>query len=124
MAGVTPKGISYPTSGDNIAPLETHFANLATTADNLGVVSGVQTFNGPSATGGTVDVVVTYGQTFPIAPQVTATVEGHATSSVYASTVLGAPTTTGFTIRVFRCNGSTVENGLKVMWLASTYIAP
>jgi len=121
---ITPKGISYPTSSDNIAPLETHFANLASSADNLGVVSGTQTFNGPSATGGTVDVVVTYGQTFPVAPQVSVTIEGHATSSVYAATVRGVPTTTGFNVRVFRCNGSTVENGLKVMWLASTYIAP
>ena len=120
----TPKGISYPTSSDSIAPLETHFANLASTADNLGTVSGVKTFNGPSATGGTVDVVVTYGQTFPVAPQISATVEGHATSSVYACTVLGTPTETGFTVRVFRCNGSTVENGLKIMWLANTYIAP
>jgi predicted phage tail protein len=124
MAGVTPKNISYPTSGDSIAPLETHFQNLAESADNVGVISGVQTFNGPAATGGTVDVVVTFAQAFPIAPQITATVEGHATSSVYASTVLGTPSTTGFTIRVFRCNGTAVENGLKVMWLASTYIAP
>ena len=121
---ITAKGISYPTSSDTIAPLETHFANLANTADNLGTISGIKTFNGPSATGGTVDVLVTYGQTFPVAPQISATIEGHATSSVYASTVLGTPTTTGFTIRVFRCNGSTVENGLKIMWLASTYIAP
>lgn len=121
---ITAKGISYPTSSDTIAPLETHFANLANTADNLGTISGIKTFNGPSATGDTVDVLVTYGQTFPVAPQISATIEGHATSSVYASTVLGTPTTTGFTIRVFRCNGSTVENGLKIMWLANTYIAP
>jgi hypothetical protein len=124
MAGVTPKNISYPTSGDSIAPLETHFQSLAESADNVGTVSGKQTFNGPSATGGTVDVVVTYGQTFPVAPQISATVEGHTNSSVYAATVLGVPSTTGFTIRVFRCNGSTVENGLKLMWLANTYIAP
>lgn len=121
---ITAKGISYPTSSDTIAPLETHFSNLANSADNLGTVSGKKTFNGPSTTGGTVDIVVTYGQTFPIAPQISATVEGHATSSVYACTVLGTPSTTQFTARVFRCNGSTVENGLKLMWLANTYIAP
>ena len=33
MAALTPKGIQYPTSGDNITPLETHFANLAESAD-------------------------------------------------------------------------------------------
>lgn len=33
MANTTSKGITYPTSGDNIAPLETHFATLATTTD-------------------------------------------------------------------------------------------
>jgi hypothetical protein len=30
----TDKGIVYPTSGDNIAPLETHFASLAQSADD------------------------------------------------------------------------------------------
>lgn len=33
MAATTSKGIQYPTSGDNITPLETHFANLAESAD-------------------------------------------------------------------------------------------
>lgn len=33
MAATTSRGIQYPTSGDNITPLETHFANLAESTD-------------------------------------------------------------------------------------------
>ena len=116
----TNKGVIYPTSGDSIAPLETHFAALATSADNAGIVSGAFAFTGPSATGSTVDVTVTYA-TLGAVPKVTATVQGGASASVYAVTILGAPTATQFIARVYRLNGSTAETNLKLVWHASTY---
>jgi hypothetical protein len=115
------KGVTYPTSSDNIAPLETHFANLADKADNVGIYSAKKLFTGPSATGSTVDVAVTFTTAFPSAPKVTATVQGSSGMSVYAVSIAGAPTTTGFTARVFRCNGSTAETDLQLVWNASTY---
>jgi hypothetical protein len=101
---ITNKGVTYPTSGDSIAPLETHFNQLADDADNVGVVSGAQTFTGPATTGATVD-----------------SVQGGTAASVYAITVLGAPTATSFTVRVFKLNGSTAETDLQIVWMASTY---
>lgn len=117
---ITPKGITYPTSSDNIAPLETHFANLADKADNAGIIAGKQSFTGPSATGGTVDVTVT--QSFSSAPHVVASVQGPTGSSAYSVTILGDPTTSGFVARVYRLNGSTAQS-LKLVWHASTYTA-
>jgi len=115
------KGITYPTSSDNIAPLETHFANLASSADNAAIFSAKKLFTGPSATGSTVDVAVTFVTAFATAPKITATVQGGSGASVYAVSIAGAPTTTGFTARVFRCNGSTAETDLQLVWNASTY---
>lgn len=115
------KGVTYPTSSDNIAPLETHFQNLAEKADAVGIFSAKQLFTGPSATGSTVDIAVVFASVFPSAPKITATVEGGTGMSVYAVSIAGAPTTTGFTARVFRCNGTTAENDLQLVWNASTY---
>ncbi len=118
---VTLKGVTYPTSGDYIAPLETHFQALAEDADKVGVLSGSEAFTGAAATGDTVDVIVTFPVTFATLPKVTATVEGGSGTSVHAVTILGAPTYTGFVARVFRCNGSVAETDLKLVWMASTY---
>ena len=57
---ITNKGVYYPTSSDQITPLETVLANIADTADNVGSITGQQLFTGPSATGGTVTVAVTF----------------------------------------------------------------
>jgi len=117
---ITAKGITYPTSSDNIAPLETHFANLASTADNVGVIAAKQSFTGPSATGNTVDVTVT--RTFASAPLVVASVQGPTGSAAYSVTILGEPTTSGFVARVYKLSGSSAES-LNLVWHASTYTA-
>jgi hypothetical protein len=117
----TNKGVYYPTSGDQIAPLESVFASVAATADNVGVISGKQLFTGPSATGDVVSVTVTFPEALSAAPYVTATVKGATTASVYAVTIAGDPSTVGFTAKVFRCNGSTAETDLYLVWHASTY---
>lgn len=117
----TNKGIYYPTSADSITPLETIFAGVASTADNAGIVSGSELFTGPSAAGETVSVSVVFTDTFEAAPRVTATVKGSASASVYAVTIVGDPTTSGFTAKVYRCDGSTAETDLYLVWMASTY---
>jgi len=115
------KGIPYPTSSDNIAPLETHFANLADKADKAGVVSAVQTFTGPAdAASSPATVTVTFSTAFPSAPKVIAAVQGSAAASPYVCNVYGEPTTTGFVVKVHRVSGSTAES-LKLVWMASTY---
>lgn len=118
---MTIKGVYYPTSSDQITPLETILANIAESADEVGVVTGEQLFTGSGTTGEIVTVTVTFPITFASAPRVTATVKGGTGSSVYAVTISGEPTTTGFSAKVFRCNGSTAENDLKLVWAASTY---
>jgi len=118
---ITNKGVYYPTSSDQITPLETVLANIADTADNVGSITGQQLFTGPSATGGTVTVTVTFPITFSTAPKVIAGVRAPTGTSVYAATIVGTPSTTGFTARVFRCNGSTAETDLQLVWTANDY---
>jgi hypothetical protein len=120
---ITNKGVTYPTSSDNIAPLETHFANLANTADNIGALAGSESFTGPASTGGYVDVPVSFNDALSAAPFVIAVVQGGSTASPYSATILGTPTTSAFTARVHRLAGSTAETNLKLVWMASTYSA-
>jgi predicted secreted protein len=116
----TIKGITYPTSSDSIAPLETHFANLASTADNAGAVTGSATFTGPSAAGTPATVTVTFPATFATAPKVILTVAGSASANPYVATVYSTPTTTGFVAKV-HCLSTISAESLKLTWLASTY---
>jgi hypothetical protein len=120
---VTNKGVIYPTSDENIAPLETHFADLADSADRAGALTGTQVFTGPSATGGVQTVTVSFGKTLKAIPKVTCTVEGLSGSSFYAAMVVGPTSTTGFTARVYRLSGSGADSNLKLVWFASDYSA-
>jgi hypothetical protein len=117
----TSKGVYYPSSSDQISPLQTILGNIASTADNIGMITGEQQFTGPSATGETVTVNVTFASALSAAPKVFITVKGGTGASVYAATILGDPTVNGFSAKVFRCNGSTAETNLKLVWAASTY---
>lgn len=120
MANTT-KGITYPTSSDSIAPLETHFANLANSADNAGVLSGSYNFTGPSDTSSPVNVVVSYGATLSGTPVVVCNVRGGASASGYVATISGAPGTTSFTARVHRLSGTGADSTLYIDWMASDY---
>lgn len=115
----TTKGIVYPTSGDSIAPLETHFSALASSVNTvLTRASGAQTFTGPAATGGLQSVSVSFPSAFTTAPKVTATVQTTDALSAYAVNIVGDPTTSGFTAVVYRLNGSGANAGLKLIWHA------
>lgn len=115
----TPKGITYPTSGDSIAPLETHFANLADTADNVGVVSGTIDFTGPSSAGTPVTVNALFPEPLSAAPKIVLTVAGSAAANPYIATIYSTPTTTGFVAKV-HCLSSISAESLKLVWFAST----
>lgn len=118
---VTNKGIDYPTSSDNIAPLETWFTGIANGADNVGIVSGVETFSGPTAVGTPATVTITFpAGLFAAAPKVIAAVEGSASATAYIANVYGTTTTTTCVIKVHRISGTTGES-LKLTWFASTY---
>ena len=124
----TTNGIIYPTSGDNIAPLETHFANLANSADDAiaavealidtPVVSGSTSFTGPAASSSSVSVPVTFASALDSVPVVVATVQGSGSASTYVVTIAGTPTINGFTAKVWRVDGSTAETDLKLNWIA------
>lgn len=117
MATTTPRGVYHPTSGDAIAPLETHFAMLADSVNDRLPVYGKKAFTGPASTAGTVTVSVTFPSAFTNAPHVTASVEGTSVSSAYAVTIYGV-TTNGFNAIVYRINGSTAETNLSLNWIA------
>jgi hypothetical protein len=137
----TSKGIVYPTSGDNIAPLESHFASLASTTDdaiqdvqdavddvqdNLDALElavgkvpqvGAFTLTGPTSAATPVDVTVTLpGGYFSTAPNVIATVAGSSTASAYFP-VLHSITTSQFQARIWRTTGTTAES-LTLQWIA------
>jgi len=119
----TTKGISYPTSSDNIAPLESHFAALAATADRAAALTGSEGFTGHASTGSAVNVAVTFGVILAAVPKVVCTIEGSGSSSSYIATVVGPTTTTGFTAKVYRLDGSGADTSLKLIWFASDYAA-
>lgn len=115
----TTKGIVYPTSSDSIAPLETHFANLASSVNTLFVkAAGSQTFTGPSELNAIQTVSVTFENAFTTVPKVTATVQTTNALSAYGVNIVGAPTTTGFTAAVIRLKGTGAEAGLNLVWHA------
>lgn len=115
----TSKGITYPTSSDNIAPLETHFANLAQSVDNvLARCSGNVEFTGPAAADTSVSVPIAFSQPFTTAPKVVLTVVGTSTASTYVANVVGLVTTVGLTANVYRLNGTGADAGLKLTWMA------
>ncbi len=117
----TNKGITYPTSGDNIAPLETHFSNLADTADNAGVVSGVASFTGPTAAASPVTVTITLPLTLSAVPKVTLTVGGSAGSNPYIATVYSTPTSSTIVAKVHCVSTIALAETLNLYWMASTY---
>jgi predicted secreted protein len=117
----TNKGITYPTSGDNIAPLETHFANLASTADNAGVASGVVSFTGPTAVASPATVTITLPFTLSAVPKVTLTVGGSAGSNPYIATVYSTPSTTSIVAKVHCISSIALAESLNLYWMASTF---
>lgn len=119
----TAKGIYYPTSSDNIAPLETHFSTLASSVDTQlsKITAGkTATFTGPATTGTSVSQVsIPFGVTFPAIPSVTATLVGGSSAVVGYTVVIYGVTTSNFNAKIYRTSATgTAETGLSVHWTA------
>jgi hypothetical protein len=121
MANTTPKGITFPTQSDNIAPLETHLATIAEGADQVGILSGFHGLTGPDATGSTVGISVTFDYALAAAPVVTGTIQAGAGASSYIITIVDT-STTGFNAKAYRLNGSGADSSLVLHWMASDYL--
>lgn len=140
MATNTSKGILYPTSGDAIAPLESHFAALAQTTDEAIVdlesaldavdldlqtfksgisvpASGSFAFTGPETTSTAVDITVTLPiGYFSTAPLVVACIAGSSTTSSHTATIHSV-TASQFQAKIVRISGSTAQ-ALNLNWIA------
>jgi hypothetical protein len=118
----TTKGIYYPTSSDNIAPLESHFATLASSVDTAvsKIVAGkTNTFTGPADAGTSVARIdIPYGKTFASIPSVNAILVGGSSAVGPYTVVLYGLTNTTFSAKVFRTNGTGAETGLALHWTA------
>lgn len=118
----TAKGIYYPTSSDNIAPLETHFSTLASSVDTAisKIASGkTSTFTGPDAAGTSVAKIdIAFGKTFGSIPSVTANVVGGSSAVGAYTVVFYGITTSTFSAKIYKTNGSGAETGLALHWIA------
>ena len=121
---ITSKGIYYPTSSDNIAPLESHFALLASSVNVVFAKTQSGTtasFTGPEAVGASVSPTsITFDTEFTSLPRIVASLIGNPSSTEAYTIVIHTVSTTGFSAKVFKTNGtSTAESGLKVNWIAT-----
>lgn len=118
----TPRGIYFPTSSDNIAPLETHFSGLASSVDTA--LSKIQagksvTFAGPGAVGTSMSPsAIVFDEEFSAIPSVSVTVAGASSAVNGYSVVIHGVSTTQFTAKVFKVAGTTEETGLSLQWIA------
>jgi hypothetical protein len=116
----TTNGIYYPTSGDNIAPLESHFSTMATSIDTAvkKIESGSSsTFTVGTSVGNSNEVTITFASAFSAAPSINATLEMTAAGSAYALAVHSVTTTT-FKVKVTRVNGTSNDGNLQIDWIA------
>lgn len=125
----TAKGIIYPTSSDSIAPLETHFANLANSADlaitnaipaEVDLQQGSHSSTGPSAVSSWgAAQTVTFGSSFTSVPAVSVSVQTGTNTNAYLVQLIGTPTINGFTYRVYKVAGTASSETLFVNWIAN-----
>ena len=117
----TTRGITYPTSSDNIAPLESHFSALASSVDTVMAknVSGTTTaFSAPLTVGGTTTQVVTFATALSATPTVVGNISGGSSSvSAYAVSFHNV-TATGFSAKIIRIFGTDADTTLKLNWIA------
>jgi hypothetical protein len=116
----TTRGIYYPTSSNNIAPLESHFSLLAGSVDQAMAKSKSGT-TAEFALGTTVGTATTVTVTFPAAfasiPTITGTVQTLISGSAYVVNFFNV-TASGATAKVTRVFGTSNDGNLKVNWNA------
>lgn len=113
----TSKGIYYPTSSDQIVPLESVLANIAQSADAAIPLSGTEavTFSGTSANSTQV-ATISFPSTLSSAPsKILVTVRGPVSgSSAYVATVTNS-TTTNFSVLLHRLSAGSAQ-AINVVW--------
>ena len=140
MATNTSKGILYPTSGDSIAPLETHFASLAQTADEAiveletaleAVDLDLQTFksiNSPPGTGSfsfaaptTTSTAINITVPFPVGyfslPPIVVACFAGASDAAPCTLSVHTVTASQFQAKVVRVSGTSAQT-IAVNWIA------
>lgn len=119
----TTRGIAYPTSSDNIAPLETHFAALASSVDTAlsrEVAGTTATFSAPLTVGGTTTQSVTFDTptTFTSTPTMVGNVSGGSSAiSAYAVSFYSV-SVDGFSAKITRLTETSADTTLKLNWIA------
>lgn len=113
----TAKGIFYPSSTDQITPLESVFSTVATSIDSAIPLSGTEVISFSATAGNTQSATVSFGETLPAAPdKIQVTIKGPVSgSSSYIATVTNS-TTTGFTVLIYRLGGSTGTQSINAVW--------
>jgi hypothetical protein len=116
----TTNGIYYPTSSDNIAPLESVFSTMATSIDTAvkKIESGTTTATTVGTTVGNANTVaITFASAFAAAPSIVGSVQMSATGSAYNVSFFGV-STTGCTAKITRVAGTSNDGNLFVNWIA------
>jgi hypothetical protein len=117
----TTRGITYPTSSDNIAPLESHFSALASSVDTVMAknISGVTAaFSAPLTVGGTTTQVVSFPTALGATPAVVASISsGSSAVSAYVVSLYSI-TASGFSAKITRIFGTDADTTLKLNWIA------
>lgn len=116
----TANGIYYPTSSDNIAPLESVFSTMATSVD--AAVKKIESdkstaFSVGTTVGNANTVAITFASAFATVPSIVGSVEMTAAGSAYSVSFHGA-STTGCTAKVTRVAGTTNDGNLFVNYIA------
>ena len=116
----TTRGIAYPTSSDNIAPLESHFSLLAGSVDEA-LANSKSGSTGTFTLGTTVGTATTVTITFPVAfatiPTITGTVQTAISGAAYVVNFFNV-TASGATAKVTRVFGTSNDGNLRVNWMA------
>lgn len=116
----TTRGIYYPTSSDNIAPLESHFSALAGSVDTALAKSksgSTATFTLGTTVGTATTITITFPAVFATIPTITGTVQTAISGSAYVVNFFNV-TATGATAKVTRVFGTSNDGNLRVNWMA------
>lgn len=116
----TTKGIYYPTSSDNIAPLESHFSLLAGSVDEALTKSksgSTEVFTLATTLGSATTITITFPEEFDTIPTITGTVQTAISGSAYVVNFFNV-TASAATAKVTRVYGTSDDGNLKVNWNA------
>ena len=116
----TTRGIYYPTSSDNIAPLESHFSLLAGSVDDTLAKSksgSTSTFTLGTTVGTATTITITFPAAFATIPVITGSVQTAISGAAYVVNFFNV-TATGATAKVTRVFGTSNDGNLRVNWMA------